>query len=695
MPTYKTPGVYVEEVSVLAPSVAGVETAIPAFIGYTEKASFKGENLEDKAIRISSLLDYQERYGFGPSVDVASVSLDENNNIVSSTVNSTYYLYDSLRLYYTNGGGDCYIISIGGYNTLASFDIGDLQRGLEEVLVKADEPTLIVFPDGIALTKTQLAGLYKLALNQCNILKDRFLIADIHMSDPTSNNVDFANDIDNFRTNIGTKYLSYGAAYFPYLETSIGREVNYRDVKDKVKKLGANVVWTSFVDPADMETLDLIQEMDQIVNDLTLHLEPDLDNYIATQDEVFTDVKIATLEDIYLSLRSQFYLLARDALSPIGDVSTAFVSLISYIYDITRRFIDVYADDTGATPLSLPELLVKIRAAGVALAAVPADHQANPTLDTLAKIDNNANAVDLFGATVNFPNHDGALWEYTSFATIFVNGNNDPNLNTLLSLNAAPANTLEQVGNMMVVEPILKNIFYKVYAAITSYMDDAHIIETQKQTSMLLQIPVLKNVVEKLVSDHFFLPPSSAVAGIYASVDSDRGVFKAPANVSLNFVSKPTVNITISENDRLNVDVGAGKSINAIKSFTGKGTLVWGSRTLAGNDNEWRYIPVRRFFIFAEESIKKAIEPFVFEPNDSNTWTKAKAMITNFLTLQWREGALPGAKPEQAFFVKIGLGETMTAIDILEGRMIVEIGLAVVRPAEFIILRFSHKMQEA
>src|SRR5690606_17988716 len=138
-----------------------------------------------------------------------------------------------------------------------------------------------------------------------------------------------------------------------------------------------------------------------------------------------------------------------------------------------------------------------------------------------------------------------------------------------------------------------------------------------------------------------------------------------------------------------------GKSINAIRSFTGKGILVWGARTLAGNDNEWRYVPVRRFFNMAEESIKKATEQFVFEPNDANTWVRVRAMIENFLILQWRAGALAGAKPEQAFYVRIGLGQTMSAIDVLEGRMNVEIGMAVVRPAEFIILKFSHKMQEA
>jgi phage tail sheath protein FI len=125
----------------------------------------------------------------------------------------------------------------------------------------------------------------------------------------------------------------------------------------------------------------------------------------------------------------------------------------------------------------------------------------------------------------------------------------------------------------------------------------------------------------------------------------------------------------------------------------GKGTLVWGARTLAGNDNEWRYIPVRRFFSVVEESIKKSTYWAVFEPNDANTWVKVRGMIENYLIQKWREGALAGATPKEAFFVKCGLGITMTSQDILEGRMNVEIGMAVVRPAEFIILKFSHKLQ--
>lgn len=191
------------------------------------------------------------------------------------------------------------------------------------------------------------------------------------------------------------------------------------------------------------------------------------------------------------------------------------------------------------------------------------------------------------------------------------------------------------------------------------------------------------------------LPPSGIVVGIYASVDRDRGVWKAPANVSVNGVISPTIPITNSQQGSLNVDTTGGKSINVIRTFVGRGTLIWGARTLAGNDNEWRYIPVRRLFIMAEESIKKASEFVVFEPNNKNTWMRVKSTISNFLTDLWKQGALAGDKAEQAYFVKIGLNETMTAQDILEGKLIVQVGLAAVRPAEFIVLQFMHKLQEA
>jgi hypothetical protein len=191
------------------------------------------------------------------------------------------------------------------------------------------------------------------------------------------------------------------------------------------------------------------------------------------------------------------------------------------------------------------------------------------------------------------------------------------------------------------------------------------------------------------------VPPSGAIAGVYAFVDGARGVWKSPANVSLSAVLAPVVPFDDADQEDLNVDVNAGKSINAIRAFTGRGTVVWGARTLAGNDNEWRYVSVRRFFNMVEESVKKSTSFAVFEPNAAPLWTKVKSLIANYLIQKWRDGALAGATPDEAFFVKVGLGETMTAQDVLEGRMNVEIGMAVVRPAEFIVLKFSHKLQES
>lgn len=202
---------------------------------------------------------------------------------------------------------------------------------------------------------------------------------------------------------------------------------------------------------------------------------------------------------------------------------------------------------------------------------------------------------------------------------------------------------------------------------------------------------IIKTIKEKKLE----LPPSAAIAGVYARVDSTRGVWKAPANVSLNLVSGLVRKVSDLEQADLNVHPDSGKSINVIRSFAGKGIIVWGARTLAGNDNEWRYINVRRLYIFVEESVKNAIHDFVFEANDANTWIRVSTMVENFLTNLWRQRALAGSVPEEAFFVRVGLNTTMTPDDILNGIMNIEIGLAVVRPAEFIVLKFSHKLQQS
>jgi phage tail sheath protein FI len=190
------------------------------------------------------------------------------------------------------------------------------------------------------------------------------------------------------------------------------------------------------------------------------------------------------------------------------------------------------------------------------------------------------------------------------------------------------------------------------------------------------------------------LPSAPAIAGIFVYTDKTKGIWKAPANINITGVSVLEEMISDKEQGGFNVDTVGGKSVNAIRSFTGKGNaIVWGARTLAGNDNEWRYIPVRRFIMMIEASVKNGLQQFAFEFNDANTWTRLRQAVENFLIWYWQNGALQGNSADKAFYVRCGLGATMTNLDILEGRLIAEIGLAVIRPAEFIVLRFTQRMQ--
>ncbi|WP_026552450.1 phage tail sheath C-terminal domain-containing protein [Arthrobacter sp. H20] len=473
--TYKTPGAYVEEIPRFPPSVAAVDTAIPAFIGYTQRADDAvADDLRLKPKRIESFVEYEQYFGGAQPETKLTVSIDErtvatpgksagiqSNAVLAEADRSNHIMYYALQLFYANGGKSCFVVSVGPYKAAVGDDVveGELEAGLTP-LGKVDEPTLIVIPEAQSLAIADFATLHNKALEQCNALKDRFVIMDVHGDDESLSNpdADLIDAVAKFRTGGPGQYLKYGAAYAPNLET-----------------------------------------------------------------------------------------------------------ILDYAYDES---------------------------------AVQVSHSVDAGAPVVA--------------------------------------------------------TLNTLGSQLI----------------------------ERARAAIRDLPLK-------------LPPSPAMAGVYVKVDADRGVWKAPANVPLVAVIKPTIEFANVQNDIMNVDPTAGKSVNAIRAFVGKGTLVWGARTLAGNDNEWRYVNVRRFFNFVEESVKKAAEQFTFEPNDANTWVKVQAMIENFLTVQWRAGALQGIKPEHAFYVAVGLGKTMTPLDILEGRMIVEIGMAVVRPAEFIILRFSHKLAES
>lgn len=190
------------------------------------------------------------------------------------------------------------------------------------------------------------------------------------------------------------------------------------------------------------------------------------------------------------------------------------------------------------------------------------------------------------------------------------------------------------------------------------------------------------------------LPPSAAMAGIYTRVDNARGVWKAPANVSVNYVESTAENIDDKGQEGLNAPMN-GKAINVIRAFQGEGIKVWGARTLDGNSLDWRYINVRRTLLFLEESVKNAARAYVFEPNDAGTWINMKSMIENFLRGIWKRGGLAGATPEDAYEVHVGLGDTMTAEDILEGIMRITVLVAITHPAEFIEITFQQQAQKS
>lgn len=547
MPVYKTPGVYVEEISTLPPSVAEVATAVPAFVGYTELGPT--DTSEPKVVRVSTLLEFKTLFG-GPQP--TKFKLTQASPLVLEAVPpaSAFSLYYAISHYFKNGGGPAYIVSVGNYRN--SPGKARFSAGLDAV-EQEDEPTLLVLTDAAALLSGpdyyQICGE---ALAQSAQLGDRFTIVDVHNGDPVA----LRND-----SNLSAR-LAYGAAYHPYLQTSIN--VAYRD-----------------------EDVEIVRAASAAVN---------------------------------VSGNASFG-------APNGIV-------VSY---------------TGA-PASGPGVVITFGAktrpatftvAGGLLTIVDANGKTGNDIVT---------AWSTFKTAGNTGGFDiGRSGDGTGVVTAA------DVARTPVPLPAPPGDTLASIAKTETA----------LYAAARTALDARRVV----------------------------LPPSAAVAGIYARVDREQGVWKAPGNVGVLAVLGPVSKITDADQDNLNVDPTAGKSINAIRAFTGKGTLVWGARTLAGNDNEWRYVSVRRLFITIEESTRKATAFAIFEPNDATTWLKVKAMIESYLYGLWERGALAGAKPEAAYFVRVGLGTTMTPRDVLEGRMVVEIGVAAVRPAEFIILRFSHKLQ--
>lgn len=217
----------------------------------------------------------------------------------------------------------------------------------------------------------------------------------------------------------------------------------------------------------------------------------------------------------------------------------------------------------------------------------------------------------------------------------------------------------------------------------------------QLQAALMVASQTYSQVVNEVVKQANILPPSSAMAGVYTVNDNTSGVWNAPANTSIVGAVSLPIRLSDSQQAGLNIDAVSGKSVNAIRFFNGQGILVWGARTLDGNSQDWRYVSVRRTVTFLEQSSKLAARAYVFAPNNANTWAAVKSMISSFLTDVWKNGGLQGATPADAFQVQVGLGTTMTAEDLLNGYMRVSVKVAVVRPAEFIVITFEQEQAKS
>ncbi len=632
--TLKSPGVYVEEVSTFPPSIAQVPTAIPAFIGYTKRQGINND-LGMKPKKIRSLLEYKLLYGEGPEGGL-TVDLDTNNSVKNVTSGDTMYLYDSLKLFYDNGGGDCYIVSIGTYGAVTKQNFID---GID-ALKKFDEPTLYVSPDASLLADiNDLKDVHSKMLDECEILQDRFAIMDVYKGD-----VDFTDPlatdvISEYRNKIpSNSNLKYGGCYYPFLRTSLPLSFNFSDLI--IKKNNAAVAFNTIID-----------------------------------ESKFSDGKTTTLSDI-------------------EKASTDYQATKTIVTDHTAT---KYTEATGANQKA--ELNAKIAlindyfndffGATITNTAIKAVYDAIKANDSKFNSVYKAykDGIVAINGKLSAPNKlDVATATVTSTATTAT-------FTVDVSGVAGSSNTIDKLYG--IAKPFLQLAFDELNKVINDFYAEASSVLKALEDILKVESPLYASILTGIKQHGVVLPPSGAIAGVYAKVDNLRGVWKAPANVGLNSVNEPVVKLSSKDQEGLNIDEVAGKSINVIRAFTGKGNLVWGARTLAGNDNEWRYVPVRRFFNMVEESVKKATEQFVFEPNDANTWVRIRSMIENFLTNQWRAGALAGAKTDEAFYVRVGLGQTMTAQDILNGILNVEIGMAAVRPAEFIVLKFSHKLQES
>lgn len=585
---YKTPGVYIQEPDSFPPSIVGVETAVPCFIGYTAQAiDTDKRDLTLIPKRVESMAEFVQFYGRGyaqqyylaaldaeedeaggadadadkepatsPDMNWGNVSLDGATSYALMQVGKTVFnLYNSMRLFYANGGGHCYVISCGAFETAGNptaISADDFLSALG-VCESFVGPTMVAIPDAIQLAdKNQFANVTAQMLRSCARTGDRMALLDVWGANTLGPRDDWKPGIADFRSGIASQVppemWRFGAAYFPPLVTSV-------------------------VSPGEI----------------------DISNF-ATDGANGT-----TLQTALLGVLNTAYPAPPPPAKP-ADGET------------------VSADDKPVPP--------------PAPAPPNGDTKPAPNLALLSDK----------GKTI-----------YASY--------------------------VQKIGTSLAVLPKPADA-NSVATGIT---------HKQLTSALVATVPGFQNLLTAIAATQGVLPTSGAIAGVWATNDASRGVWNAPANVGIATMVMPKLPIAGDDQDDLNVPV-QGIAINAIRTFQGRGSLIWGARTLDSLSNDWRYIQVRRTMIYVEQSVKQALDAMVFRPNTAQTWVTVVSMIESFLHGLWASGGLMGSSPAQAYNVVAGLGSTMTPDDVLNGVMRVQVTLQMVHPAEFIELTFKQQM---
>ena len=431
MTEYKTPGVYVKEISKFPPSVAGVATAIPAFIGFTEKPEFDKDR-KPQVVKIKSLLDYESLFGEGPEL-----KLNDNGELQ----NHKFVMYDSIRLFYDNGGGTCYVVSIGDYKS-TDFDADQYKKGLEP-LKKVDEVTLLVAPDAaMLLDEIQLGALHQAMLEQCAVLGDRFAILDPKLN----NSLDDA--LETFRKRVGNNDLAYGAAYYPFLRTTYTKSIEFNEML-KIEKIEAGA-----------KKIGLYN-----------------DYYAKTDKELaFGIVQEKLLEGYKKALLDKYN---------------------EEIQLLSEEIKELKKNETGNKE------------------AIKAKEKAKNEKETAR---DNSDEKKRFDELGNFSMDNNGELLYSD-AAIAVNTFITPDAN-----------------------PIGKEVHEAIAAEIEAILPDVKAETKTKKPLMAKAFAAqIEGYAEKLaekLAEASIIPPSGAIAGIYAATDGSKGVWQAPANVSVAAVHR-------------------------------------------------------------------------------------------------------------------------------------------------------------